>query len=66
MSPFFLLCLPCCPGECSWGIYGLGRAAGVPGARLVDMVVDPMEILDQAPDLRLHGTYYITKQVSAA
>jgi len=47
--------IPCVPAWCT------------PGARLVDMVVDPLEVLDQAPPgLRLHGAYYVTKQVVPA
>lgn len=38
---------------------------GEPGARLVDMVVDPLTLIDQ-PSLRLHDTYYITKQIIPA
>ena len=32
-------------------------------ARLIDMVVSPHSLLDSEGRLRLHGTYYITKQV---
>jgi DNA polymerase zeta len=38
---------------------------GEPGARLVDMVVDPLTLIEQ-PSLRLHDTYYITKQIIPA
>ncbi|BBN02455.1 DNA polymerase zeta [Marchantia polymorpha subsp. ruderalis] len=38
---------------------------GEPGARLVDMVVDPLTLITQ-PSLRLHDTYYITKQIIPA
>lgn len=36
---------------------------GEPGARLVDMVVDPHVLLNNPLTLRLHDTYYITKQI---
>ncbi|KAL3678075.1 hypothetical protein R1sor_021031 [Riccia sorocarpa] len=38
---------------------------GEPGARLVDMVVDPLTLVSQ-PSLRLHDMYYITKQIIPA
>lgn len=39
---------------------------GEPGARLVDMVVDPLELLDINTPHRLHDVYYITKQIIPA
>eukprot|EP00850_Spirogloea_muscicola_P022205 SM000282S10608 [mRNA] locus=s282:114607:126097:- [translate_table: standard] len=39
---------------------------GEPGARLVDMVVDPHVLVNSAGTLRLHGIYYITKQILPA
>eukprot|EP00271_Cylindrocystis_brebissonii_P007773 TRINITY_DN21469_c0_g2_i1.p1 TRINITY_DN21469_c0_g2~~TRINITY_DN21469_c0_g2_i1.p1 ORF type:complete len:1040 (-),score=209.68 TRINITY_DN21469_c0_g2_i1:154-3132(-) len=36
---------------------------GEPGARLVDLVVDPHLLVENSPALRLHGLYYITKQI---
>eukprot|EP00897_Mesotaenium_endlicherianum_P009916 jgi/Mesen1/8953/ME000056S08359 len=36
---------------------------GEPGARLVDLVVDPQELVDSRGGLRLHAAYYITKQI---
>lgn len=39
---------------------------GEPGARLVDMVVDPLELLDINTPHRLHDIYYITKQIIPA
>ncbi|KAH9328748.1 hypothetical protein KI387_000856, partial [Taxus chinensis] len=39
---------------------------GEPGARLVDMVVNPLELLDINTPHRLHDIYYITKQIIPA
>ncbi|XP_048136376.1 DNA polymerase zeta catalytic subunit isoform X2 [Rhodamnia argentea] len=39
---------------------------GEPGARLVDMVVDPMEVLEIDSPLRLNELYYIKKQIIPA
>ncbi|PKI51528.1 hypothetical protein CRG98_028088 [Punica granatum] len=39
---------------------------GEPGARLVDMVVDPLELLALNSPFRLNGVYYITKQIIPA
>ena len=39
---------------------------GEPGARLVDMVVSPQTLVECAKGLRLHGQYYITKQILPA
>ena len=39
---------------------------GEPGARLVDMVVSPQTLVANSTRLRLHETYYITKQVIPA
>ncbi|CAD7703703.1 unnamed protein product [Ostreobium quekettii] len=39
---------------------------GEPGARLVDMVVAPHALVDSRGTLRLHGLYYITKQINPA
>ncbi|GMH43547.1 hypothetical protein BSKO_11469 [Bryopsis sp. KO-2023] len=39
---------------------------GEPGARLVDMVVDPHTLIDSNGRLRLHSLYYITKQINPA
>ncbi|XP_024534003.1 DNA polymerase zeta catalytic subunit [Selaginella moellendorffii] len=39
---------------------------GKPGARLVDMVVDPYSLLDDSKGFRLHDTYYINKQILPA
>ena len=39
---------------------------GEPGARLVDMVIDPYAMLDVNSPFRLHDTYYITKQIIPA
>ncbi|XP_057871729.2 DNA polymerase zeta catalytic subunit isoform X2 [Cryptomeria japonica] len=39
---------------------------GEPGARLMDMVVDPLELLDINTSHRLHDIYYITKQIIPA
>ncbi|KAJ7547009.1 hypothetical protein O6H91_08G065000 [Diphasiastrum complanatum] len=39
---------------------------GEPGARLVDMVVDPHILLDNPAKFRLHDTYYINKQIIPA
>lgn len=36
---------------------------GEPGARLIDIVVPPKAVVDSAGRLRLHGVYYITKQI---
>lgn len=36
---------------------------GEPGARLVDLVVDPHVLVESKGRLRLHGVYYITRQV---
>lgn len=36
------------------------------GARLVDMVVPPHALVEAAGKLRLHATYYITKQIVPA
>lgn len=40
--------------------------AGAPGSRLIDLVVPPQALVQQDSSraaLRLHGNYYITKQV---
>ena len=37
--------------------------AGEPGARLMDLVVDPYQLLRRGTALRLNGIYYITKQL---
>lgn len=39
---------------------------GEPGARLVDMVVDPHTLIESGGNLRLHAMYYITKQINPA
>lgn len=39
---------------------------GEPGARLVDMVVDPHALVNLNSPLRLHDTYYIAKQIIPA
>ncbi|EFJ43266.1 hypothetical protein VOLCADRAFT_66026, partial [Volvox carteri f. nagariensis] len=39
---------------------------GEPGARLVDLVVSPHQLVDSGGALRLNGTYYITKQIIPA
>lgn len=39
---------------------------GQPGARLVDMVVDPLELLALGSPYRLNDLYYITKQIIPA
>ena len=39
---------------------------GEPGARLSDMVVPPRALVESAGKLRLHGLYYITKQINPA
>ncbi|XP_021772931.1 DNA polymerase zeta catalytic subunit-like [Chenopodium quinoa] len=39
---------------------------GEPGARLVDMVVDPQELLSMESPYRLNDLYYITKQIIPA
>lgn len=39
---------------------------GEPGARLVDMVVDPLELLTLGSPYRLNGLYYINKQIIPA
>lgn len=39
---------------------------GEPGARLVDLVVDPHVLVESRGRLRLHGLYYITKQIVPA
>lgn len=39
---------------------------GEPGARLVDMVVDPMELLASDSPFRLNDLYYINKQIIPA
>lgn len=39
---------------------------GEPGARLVDMVVDPLEVLALGSPFRINDTYYITKQIIPA
>lgn len=39
---------------------------GGPQARLVDLVVSPHDLLDSRGNLRLHGIYYITKQIIPA
>lgn len=39
---------------------------GEPGARLVDMVVDPQELLSMDSPYRLNDLYYITKQIIPA
>ncbi|QDZ21998.1 catalytic subunit of DNA polymerase zeta [Chloropicon primus] len=39
---------------------------GEPGARLVDMVVSPGTLVGSSAALRLHETYYITKQILPA
>ncbi|RKP00368.1 hypothetical protein CXG81DRAFT_2697, partial [Caulochytrium protostelioides] len=38
---------------------------GGPGSRLMDLVVSPMALVHD-PSLRLHGSYYITKQIIPA
>lgn len=38
---------------------------GEPGSRLVDLVVSPHVLVESQGRLRLHGMYYITKQVGA-
>ena len=39
---------------------------GEPGARLADMVVPPRVLVESGGRLRLHATYYITKQIIPA
>jgi DNA polymerase zeta len=39
---------------------------GEPGARLIDMVVDPETLVESGGTLRLHAVYYITKQIIPA
>lgn len=39
---------------------------GEPGARLIDMVVSPHVLVESGGNLRLHATYYITKQIIPA
>lgn len=39
---------------------------GEPGARLVDLVVPPHALVESQGQLRLHGLYYITKQILPA
>jgi len=39
---------------------------GEPGSRLVDLVVTPQHLLDNATTLRLNAHYYITKQIIPA
>ncbi|GIL62894.1 hypothetical protein Vafri_17102, partial [Volvox africanus] len=39
---------------------------GEPGARLVDLVVSPHQLVESGGSLRLNGTYYITKQIIPA
>jgi DNA polymerase zeta len=39
---------------------------GEPGARLVDLVVPPGQLVESQGRLRLHGLYYITKQILPA
>eukprot|EP00698_Gefionella_okellyi_P010857 TRINITY_DN284_c0_g1_i2.p1 TRINITY_DN284_c0_g1~~TRINITY_DN284_c0_g1_i2.p1 ORF type:complete len:565 (-),score=129.66 TRINITY_DN284_c0_g1_i2:319-2013(-) len=39
---------------------------GEPGSRLVDLVVTPQHLLDNASRLRLNAQYYITKQIIPA
>ncbi|KAI8027476.1 DNA polymerase zeta catalytic subunit [Camellia lanceoleosa] len=39
---------------------------GEPGSRLVDMVVDPLDLLATDSQFRLNDTYYITKQIIPA
>lgn len=39
---------------------------GEPGARLADMVVPPRALIESGGRLRLHGAYYITKQIIPA
>jgi hypothetical protein len=36
---------------------------GEPGARLVDQVISPRQLVESRGRLRLNATYYITKQV---
>lgn len=36
---------------------------GQPNARLIDMVVPPAALVESGGRLRLHGQYYITKQI---
>ena len=37
---------------------------GQPGARLIDLVVSPLEYMENMRSYRINGTYYITKQVT--
>lgn len=39
---------------------------GEPGARLIDMVVEPETLVESGGTLRLHAVYYITKQIIPA
>ena len=39
---------------------------GPPGARLVDVVVPPETLVEAGEKLRLHGLYYIAKQINPA
>ena len=39
---------------------------GEPGARLIDMVVEPETLVESGGALRLHAAYYITKQIIPA
>lgn len=39
---------------------------GEPGARLIDMVVPPENLVESGGQLRLHAVYYITKQIIPA
>jgi len=39
---------------------------GDPGARLIDMVVEPETLVESGGTLRLHAAYYITKQINPA
>ncbi|GFH23880.1 DNA polymerase [Haematococcus lacustris] len=39
---------------------------GEPGSRLVDQVVAPHALVESRSRLRLHGQYYITKQIIPA
>ena len=38
--------------------------AGQPGARLMDLVAPPATLVESGGRLRLHATYYITKQIN--
>eukprot|EP00002_Diphylleia_rotans_P013155 TRINITY_DN2562_c0_g1_i23.p1 TRINITY_DN2562_c0_g1~~TRINITY_DN2562_c0_g1_i23.p1 ORF type:complete len:1638 (+),score=290.27 TRINITY_DN2562_c0_g1_i23:62-4975(+) len=37
--------------------------SGAPGSRLMDLVVEPQDLLNESKGYRLNATYYITKQI---